>query len=480
MQDEHGLPPEMDIPERGGTPDHEIDGACAISHREIAVDGASQHQLEAAGATSRREFLRGAAAIATGAAALSSASCSTILGGGLPTARPRAALPAGEPVRIGVIGTGGMGTEHCRALLRLVEAGRINARIVALSDVCEPRLEAARKEVTEKQAGLIATHTRYTDLLADPSIHGVLIASPEHWHAKMAEDAIAAGKDVYVEKPMTLRLPEALRLREVVRANPGAIVVVGTQYTMIPSYIEAQRLIAADAIGKPVTSQTSYCRNSRDGEWLYYEIDSEWRPGVNLDWRGWCGPLGERPWDPAVYARWRRYRDFSTGIIGDLLVHRITPLVMALDVGWPVRVVASGGHYIDKAMQNHDQVNINIDFEGEHTMIVAGSTANELGLETVIRGHRANLFVGGRNTVLRPERIFAEEVEECTIEGADEGDSQDVLRANWIECIRTRQQPRSDVELGTRVMVIVDLATRSMWEGGAFGFNPRTLSVSRL
>jgi predicted dehydrogenase len=431
------------------------------------------------GETTRREFLRGAAAIAAGAAALSNVSCASGLGA-VPVAAPRPALRDDQPVNIGVIGTGGMGTEHCRAFLRLVEAKRTNVRLAALSDVCDSRLEAARKIVDDAQSGSVALHRNYRDLLADPSIHGVLIASPEHWHAPMAEDAITRGKDAYIEKPMTLRLSDALRLRDVVRANPGAIVVVGTQFTMIPSYIEAQRLIAADAIGKPVTSQTSYCRNSKDGEWLYYEIDPEWEPGVNLDWREWCGPLGEKPWDPAVFARWRRYREFSTGIIGDLLVHRIAPLVMALGVGWPVRVVASGGHYVDKAMENHDQVNISIDFEGEHTMIVAGSTANELGIETVIRGHRANLFVGGTDTVLRPERIYAEEVEECTIEGGDDGNPQDVMRAHWIECIRTRQKPASDVELGLKVMVIVDLATRSLWEGGAFGFDPRTMKVSRL
>jgi hypothetical protein len=98
----------------------------------------------------------------------------------------------------------------------------------------------------------------------------------------------------------------------------------------------------------------------------------------------------------------------------------------------------------------------------------------------VIRGHKANLFVGGSETVLRPERIFAEEIDECTIEGEDELDPQDRLRMHWIDCIRTRQQPESDVELGTRVMVIVDLATRSLWEGGAFGFDPRTMKVRRL
>ena len=436
-------------------------------------------EIDETGATTRREFLRGAAAIAAGAAALSGAACAS--GGSLPTARPRSPLRDGEPVRIGVIGTGGMGTEHCRAFMRLVEAGKTDVRIVGLADVCQPRLEEARKAVEEGQKGSVATFTSYTDLLADQSIHGVLIAATEHWHGPMAEDAIAAGKDIYIEKPMTLRLPEALRLRDVVNANPGIIAIVGTQYTMIPSYNEARRLIADGTIGKPVSSQTSFCRNSKEGEWLYYEIDPAWQPGVNLDWSAWCGPLGERPWNPEVYARWRRYRDFSTGIIGDLLVHRITPLMMALDVGWPVRVVATGGHYVDKAMENHDQVNMNIEFENEHTMVVAGSTSNELGLETVIHGHKANLFVGGRNTTLRPERIYAEELEERTIEGpADEGDSQDLLRAHWIECIRTREEPRSPVELGTKAMVAVDLATRSLWEGGAFGYDPRTQKVTRL
>src|SRR5690606_21675681 len=191
-------------------------------------------------------------------------------------------------------------------------------------------------------------------------------------------------------------------------------------------------------------------------------------------------PLGEAPWDPEVYARWRRYRRYSTGIIGDLLVHRITPLIMALDVGWPTRVVASGGHYVDKVMENHDQVNMNIEFEAGHTMVVAGSTANEVGLETMIRGHRANHYIDGRRLTMRPERLFAEEVEAYTYEGADRGDSQDQLRLHWLAGMRSRERPVSDIELGTRVMVAVYLATRSLWEGKAYAFDPATMSARAL
>jgi predicted dehydrogenase len=249
---------------------------------------------------------------------------------------------------------------------------------------------------------------------------------------------------------------------------------------MVPSYTEAKGLIAKGAIGKPVWSQTSYCRNSKEGEWLYYALDPRWQPGVTLDWDAWCGPLGKAPYSAEIYARWRRYRRYSTGIIGDLLVHQITPLIMAMDLGWPTRVTASGGHYVDKAMENHDQININVEFEGEHTMIVAGSTANELGLETVIRGHKGNLYVGGRNALLRPERLFADEVEERTITGEDLGDSQDALRLKWVDCIRTRAPSPSPVELGTKVMVIVDLATRSLWEGGAFSYDPVKRKVKKI
>jgi len=313
-------------------------------------------------------------------------------------------------------------------------------------------------------------------------LHAILIAAPEHWHGRLAEDAILAGKDVYVEKPMTLNLADALRLRAVVHNNPQTVFCVGTQYVMTPSYISAEQLIADGAIGKLAWSQTSFCRNSKDGEWTYYAMDPAWQPGVNLDWKTWCGPLGEVPWNPEIYARWRRFRKYSTGIMGDMLVHQITPMVKAMRLGWPVRVTASGGHIIDTKMENHDQVNMTIDFEGGHTMVVAGSTCNELGVERIIRGHKGNLFVGARIAMLHPESIWADQVEERDIQppaGPVIADQQ-ALRLHWLDCIRTRAIPRADVELGTKIMVIVDLAARSMWDGGAFAYDPATQAVRKI
>jgi hypothetical protein len=113
-------------------------------------------------------------------------------------------------------------------------------------------------------------------------------------------------------------------------------------------------------------------------------------------------------------------------------------------------------------------------------MVVAGSTCNELGVEKVIRGHKGNLYVGGRTATLRPERIYADEVEEREIPATTEGDDLDNLRRRFLECVRAREKAPADIELGTKVMVIVDLATRSIWEGAAFGYDPARKKVRKL
>jgi predicted dehydrogenase len=401
-----------------------------------------------------------------------------------PKARPRTPLKEGDTIQMAVIGTGGpdgcsMGQVHAETFAKMNAEGKETVRVAALCDLNQLHLDWGRERLQGVQKEPFDCYSDYRKVLARDDLHGVLLAVPEHWHAQLAIEAIAAGKDVYLEKPMTLNLPDALRLWEAAKANPDIIVQVGTQQVNDLKWHEARRLIRTGAIGTPTMSQTSYCRNSKSGEW-HYTINEAWKPGVNLDWDMWCRPLGPMPWDPKVYYQWRRYRKTSTGIIGDLLVHVMTPMLMALEQGWPVKVAATGGHLVDKAMQNHDDINIVAQFETGHQMTVMGSTCNEAGLEPMIRGHKANLYLSQRNCVLRPERVFAEEIEQNTIECKDVGDDQDRHRLKWMHCIRTREQPDSTVELGVKVMVIVDFATRSMWEGGAFAFDPEALTATRL
>lgn len=427
---------------------------------------------------SRREFLTKTAA-ALGASSFVGACAAPSFMTSVREAKRRTALGEGETIRMGVIGTGGMGTGHTHAFIDINKEGREKVEIVALADVCKPRLDAAHEHCSQNQEVTVDAYSDYRDLLARDDIHGVLIASPEHWHADHAIDSILSGKDVYLEKPMTLNLDDAMRLRKVLEANPQMILQVGTQKIMLPKYVKAMELIADNAIGHPTFSQTSYCRNSKDGEWLYYDIDPEVTPGPMLDWKAWCGQFGEQPFNTEIYHRWRRYKKYSTGIIGDLLVHEMTPLVMAIDAGWPTRVDAIGGHYIDKAMENFDQVNLTIQFEKDHSMIVAGSTCNDIGLETMVRGHEATMYLGSSNVLITPQRDYVDEREEMTVECDSIGNDHDALRVNWLDCIRTREQPLANVELSTKIMVIVDLAARSMWEGDAFHFDPEKMRAVR-
>ncbi len=442
-----------------------------------------KNRQDSSGFNTRREFIKGTAATTAG---VFLGSCA--IAGGRAGAQddPKPATeekpkeyPADrrDKVRIGVIGTGGMGSAHLVAFLGFRDKKSDHVEVPALCDVARPRLEDNLKSMSARQGIEVAGYGDYRKMLDRNDLDAVLIASPEHWHAQMAIDSLDAGKDVYVEKPMTLRLDDALRLYRFAKGRKERL-QIGTQYTTYQKFHDAKKLIAEGSIGHPTFSQTSYCRNSVNGEWLY-GIDKRIVPGSALDWERWCGPLGTVPWNPEIYHRWRRYRNFSTGIIGDLLVHQMTPLMMAVDAGWPVRVTAAGGHYIDKTMENHDQVNIQVEFEKEHTMIVAGSTCNEYGLETIIRGHKANLFMSGGQVVLRPEKHFVEEIEEERFRyGA--WNPHDEIRHDFFQCVRTRKEPISPVEMATKVMVIVDLATRSMWEGKAYSFDPKTLTARSI
>ncbi|MDX2145893.1 MAG: Gfo/Idh/MocA family oxidoreductase [Planctomycetota bacterium] len=436
-------------------------------------------------AHSRRSFLGQSAAMLGAAGVL----------GAMTSARPaqgRLIAPAGKaaarvpiapdgPVRIGVIGTGGMGRGHIDAYINAIhKAGKEKVHIVAVCDVNDFFLADAKAKCDAQDGVKAEAYKYYRKLIARDDIHGVLIASPEHWHAQQAIDALMAGKDVYLEKPMTLRLDEAVALRQVVKANPDMIMQVGTQYAAQPKYREAKKVIESGALGPALWSQCSYCRNTPDGEWNYYQVDDRWKPGENIDWDAWCGPAGKHEWDPKLYIRWRRFRKFSTGIVGDLLVHEMTPYFVALNSsGWPVRVSAMGSHMIDKSMENHDQVLLQVQFEDGHIMTVAGNTNNENGFEKLIRCQKGNIYLNSRHCVIRPERPFTSEVDDQTIQCPDVGNDQDQHRINWIKCMRTRTQPDSDVDQGAKVMVVVDLATRAMWEGGSWTFNPKTMEMKR-
>ena len=209
---------------------------------------------------SRRQFL-GATALAGAAAVLgasgSAANARTVRLA--PSVKPgRVSRPgANDAIRMAVIGTGGMGTGHAHAFMNFAATGQENVQVVALADPCDERRMNCHKACAERQSGVEVQETRdYREILARDDVHGVLVASPEHWHAQHVIDALAAGKDVYCEKPMTLELDEALQVRKAVLAHPEQVFQVGTQMIMLPAKPSRRARLARPSGRRPRTAAT--------------------------------------------------------------------------------------------------------------------------------------------------------------------------------------------------------------------------------
>jgi len=309
------------------------------------------------------------------------------------TARSYANIPgANEKLVLGVIGCGGMANSHMSALLTMKDSD--NVEIGAVCDVYQKRLDAAAQKTQAK------AFNNYHELLSLKSVDYVLIATPEHWHHRMILDAIAAGKHVYVEKPMTHSIRQS---QEVVRKMRGSRLKlqVGVQGMSDESYEIANRYFKEGALGKVVMAQIDYSRN-HVGDFWAYEIDSDAKPGINLDWKAWLGPAPQRPWDPRRYFQWRRYWDYSGGIATDLFIHRVTRILKSVGLTFPSKVVATGGkwEFTDSVAEIPDTFNMLCDYPEGLTVVLISSMANDTPIDHVIRGHKATLqFTRGGFTI---------------------------------------------------------------------------------
>ncbi len=238
-----------------------------------------------------------------------------------------------DRVRIGCIGFGIMGQGDVET-----EAALPGVEIVAVADVYDGRRTLAQ----ERYGKQVFTTRDYRELLARPDVDAVIVATPDHWHARIAIDALHAGKDVYCQKPMVREVPDGHRVIEAEKQT-GRILQVGSQRVSSILYAKAREIVKSGSIGEIHLIQAYMNRNSSLGAWQY-TIPPDASPQT-IDWDQFLGSAPKRPFEPIRLFRWRNYRDYGTGIPGDLFVHLFTGIHFVMDAVGPDRIAATGGNY---------------------------------------------------------------------------------------------------------------------------------------
>ena len=426
---------------------------------------------------------------------------------------PHPAIGSGdkdEKINFAIIGAGGRMQAHIGVLLDMKKENG-GADIVGMCDVWDGGPTKYNKEgkgyeerglmPSAKRAGLNPDDKNsvtkdYRRLLDRKDIHAVVVATPDHWHAKQCIDAMEAGKHVYCEKPMTHTIDEARRVAET-QKKTGKIFTVGVQSTADPRWKMANDLIVNGKIGKVMQGQTSYYRNSDGGQWRYYGLTEDMNPKT-VDWKMFLGTefglAPDMPFNRAKYAQWRCYWDFGGGMYTDLFVHQLTHLITAMGVRFPRRVVGGGGLYMEYDGRDcPDVATVVADYDEGCQVLISATMCNDVQLPELIRGHlgtikfnndwgKFNFNLASQDHALkgRPAPPGAGSGEGGEVFKPDQ--PKDDTRALWdhyIGCIRSdNPETLCPAELGYAAIATVNMGVQSYREGKALFFDKATGKVT--
>jgi predicted dehydrogenase len=311
----------------------------------------------------------------------------------LAAAAPLAKAAPSDRVNMGFIGLGIRGNHLLRTFTKFPDVNP-----VAVADLYDGYLQNAR-EVTD---GKVATGKDYRAILDRKDVDAVTIATPDHWHTRIVLDAIAAGKDVYCEKPMTWSVEEGRRIVAAMKKS-DRILQIGSEPKSSAATAKAREIVKSGVLGKINLVRAADYRNSKDGAWVY-PIPPDASPET-VDWNRFLGSTPKIPWSPERFFRWRCWWEYSGGIATDMFVHMLTTLHEILDQKLPRSAVAHGGIYrwndgrtvpdVFTAVYEYPgdyQVQLLVDF--------ASTKGNVIARGTTIMGSDATLAIGGRDGAL--------------------------------------------------------------------------------
>jgi len=386
----------------------------------------------------RRTFLGAAAATALGA--------------------PRA-LAASDTIQVGCIGTGG----RCRQLLPALK--RIpGVRVVAMCDINDSALDLARAMVDPK--AFVTKH--YKELLDRKDVHAVLIASPDHWHVPMTIDACAAGKDVYVEKPLTHSRAEETAVQEA-QDRHGRIVQVGMQQRSMTHIQKAKEVIKSGRLGEVHKIHMTWNRNvDRVRQNNKATIDPK-----KVDWKAFLGNAPDQPFDEYRLKNWRWFWDFGGGLFTDLMVHWLDAAHWLLDLDHPLKATSVGSFVSAKGIwQTPDTVQTLMIYPGELQLYFEATFCNARnGAMLELMGTDATLYIDRGRYEVHPERDRGKYEEFVLGTGKrgrdfyDKPDGEQLHLENWLQAIRGRHKPVAPVEAGVRAAAAAHLANEALRSG---------------
>ncbi|MCI0740895.1 MAG: Gfo/Idh/MocA family oxidoreductase [Gemmataceae bacterium] len=397
---------------------------------------------------SRRSFLQSTAA-AGAASAL---------------ALPASAQPVGanERLNIGLIGTGG----RCRHLMQSL-AKVPNTRMMALCDVYEPHLDQARKLADPKATA----YRDYRRLLENKEIHAVLIASPDHWHVPMTVDAMAAGKDVYVEKPLTHKMSEGKIILDAF-AKHRRVVQIGTQQRSMTHIIRARELVRDGRLGTVHKVHLTWNRNTDRVRRGPQNVDPK-----RLDWTAFLGNAPKQDFDDYRFRNWRWFWDFGNGILTDLMAHWIDVAHWVLNLDHPEKAVTIGDNYISRGVwQTPDTIQTLLVYPGNIQVYFEGTFCNaHRGAMITFMGTEANLYVDRGRFELIPELRSKQLKPEEMILGTgprgrdfyDRPDGELLHLQDWVDAIRVQRQPSAPIPAGVSAAAAAHLGNQAFRGTGA-------------
>jgi predicted dehydrogenase len=451
----------------------------------------------------RRDFLKHAAAGAAGLALVAAPGAAQAASyAASATAASYARIPgANDRVRVGVVG---FSDRFRQALLPAFQtsAKELNFEVVAVSDLWTRRRDEGVAEIAKVTGSRARAFRNNDELYEARATDAVIISTADFQHATHGVEAVRAGQDAYIEKPLANTMADAKAIRDAVRASKR-VVQIGTQRRSSRKYQLANEYLRSGKFGDVVMAEMTWNVN-QPGRWRRPALVAQLRQ-EDTDWRRFLANRPAEPWDPRKYLEYRLFWPYSSGIPDQWMVHQIDTVHWFTGLTHPRSVVANGGVYLWKdGRRNWDTATIVFDygppddptkgFQVSYSSRMTNS-AGETKEYYYSNGGMLNLDTGrvtaaggltaeharamGRQAFLLPELTLAEAagpVATAANTGADRDTTANVR--NWMECVRSRRTPNADIEAGYNHSVALVMTIAAMQSGRKATFDDRTQQVA--